>query len=610
MLTGLGGAGAEQILMPFDAIWQLSRSLTSLILAAVALSGVGSWLVRFLGAAALPVYWTFPLSLVLGEAALSLTVQAMLFAGVDTRVSLPEIGIAAVVVGAAGWLTQMRSWRGTARRRLGTGEYFLLVLIALSLFANFSISAAPSTKIDELYYHMLLPKRIVEDGGLRFYLLPLEQAILPQMHYQLLLSVGHALHLPDLGNVASFTFSIGLLLALAGACYGVTENVGYALLVACTAVAGLYTSVWHTTSGAHALGDLSTFLAGVALLKPLVDRIGAFRYVTLVSTLCCISASTKLSLWPMAALGTALGILVAASSEHGRSMRQIWLVVGGVAPWLLIHLPLLLWTFRATGSPWGPVAAGWFGPTIFPPDILEQLKSIRTSNQTGLSVAVLSLFPRLSPLFLMAVAYLILKVRTCGTAQRGLLLVFAGQVVCIAMFFPHDFRFLGGLQFVLLFAAAIQFLHGKHAAGLLRHIPVFAALLIAPWVALQWYYGLPFLRLMSGSLSREAFLSRYVAFHQDFRKLDGLLPRDCVLYSPVERIPSLYVPRPVIFTMLDWDHKRAVYLFDFSSPSEVAGGSCPEVVYHNENALTNAFRTPGRRSEIGPVVVRRCITDQ
>ena len=148
--------------MFLDATARLLQTSTCLMLATVALAGSGFWIVRLFGAAVLPIYWTFPLSLVLGEALLSLTVQAMLFAGADTGLGLPcRIGIAAVVLGAAGGLVWIRLLRQPAPYRISPDQRFLLAFIAFSLLANFAISAAPSEKIDELYYHMLLPKRIV-----------------------------------------------------------------------------------------------------------------------------------------------------------------------------------------------------------------------------------------------------------------------------------------------------------------------------------------------------------------------------------------------------------------------------------------------------------------
>jgi hypothetical protein len=73
------------------------------------------------------------------------------------------------------------------------------------------LAAAPSTKHDELYDHMLLPSRIVVDGALHFYLQPWLSATLQQMEYQMAATPLYAMGYPDASNVVSWC--IGLMLA-------------------------------------------------------------------------------------------------------------------------------------------------------------------------------------------------------------------------------------------------------------------------------------------------------------------------------------------------------------------------------------------------------------
>lgn len=591
------------------------KALECMALAAIALYGVGYWFVRLWGLAGFPVYWTVPVSLVLGEASLSLAVQVLLFARVDTKLFLPFLGFVALAAGAAGCAVSIRGRHSVAKPHFGPTERFLLALIACSVIVNFAIAASPSTKIDELFYHMLLPKRIVADGGLRFCLLPVQQAILPQMHYQILLSIGHALGVPDIGNLASLGFSLALLAALAGNTFEATGHTGYSLLIAAAAAAGLHTSVWHTASGAYALGDLATFLAGVALLRPFADRIGGPRYAGLVSTLCCVAASTKLPLWPMAAAGTALGVLRTAPFQ-GTSGRRAAVVAGALTPWAVLHLPLLLWTWHSSGSPWGPAGAGLFGPSVYTPAVAKVLAALGRSS--GAADLAPNIVPWLPPLFWAAVPYLLLRIRTAPVGDRILTVVFCLQAALIAAFFSVEFRYLGGLEYIALFAAAALYFPRAPVAVLKWMVPALACTCVVPWVALQWYYGRPFLQVSSGILSRDAFLSRYVAFHRDFQQLDRLLPARSVLYSEKDdQEPWFYAPRPVILTMADWDGKRPVYLFDWEqdgTPAEplrprAPPGDCREVVYRNDHAIITAYRTPGRPAETGTLMVRRCAAD-
>ena len=109
----------------------------------------------------------------------------------------------------------------------------------------------------------------------------------------------------------------------------------------------------------------------------------------------------------------------------------------------------------------------------------------------------------------------------------------------------------------------------------------------------------PFLRLMSGTLSREAFLCRYVAFYQHFPEIGrSLTARLCSVFPGAEFPPSTSQAGDLYD--VDSDHKRVAYLFDLNSPDETAAHRCPEVVYGNENAVINAFRTPAAGLSLAP----------
>jgi hypothetical protein len=55
-------------------------------------------------------------------------------------------------------------------------DRWFAAIVAAVVTLNLIITIAPSTKIDELHYHMLLPKRVLEDGRLYLYRQPYELA--------------------------------------------------------------------------------------------------------------------------------------------------------------------------------------------------------------------------------------------------------------------------------------------------------------------------------------------------------------------------------------------------------------------------------------------------
>jgi hypothetical protein len=134
--------------------------------------------------------------------------------------------------------------------------------------------------------------------------------------------------------------------------------------------------------------------------------------------------------------------------------------------------------------------------------------------------------------------------------------------------------------------------------------------LCLPWLAVQIYYARPFMKVVSGMESREAFLDQHVAFNEDFRNLDRLLPTDAVLYVVRSRFPSYYAPRPVIFTLEDLRGRGPLFRFtaqdNDEAPPKDDSLSCPATVYENVDAIAVVFRTPGRAAVHEPLKVERC----
>ena len=61
-----------------------------------------------------------------------------------------------------------------------------LSFLSIIFFVRYTLSIIPSSKIDELNYHMFTPLRIVSDQALIYYQFPWPASIWPHMHYQIL----------------------------------------------------------------------------------------------------------------------------------------------------------------------------------------------------------------------------------------------------------------------------------------------------------------------------------------------------------------------------------------------------------------------------------------
>lgn len=565
------------------------------LLAIAGVSGIGRLLLR--RAPELPLHWYVALSMLTGMAACSFAVQLLAMHGASQR-GFALAGALTVALGLAGQVASGRRWSAIhwpPRRHAVTALWIILTLAVMMLVP---ISLAPSTKIDEIQYHMLIGQRIAADHGLRVYQLPFEQAIPLQIGYQIAETPFHAWGVMDGGNVLSLGFGLALLLMLYGTVTEASGRPELGLVAASAGAVGLYPAVWHVTSGAHALGDLATFSAIAALLFPgkllaaVPDGSGAqWRALVCILT-AAIAASTKISLVP-------LGLMISACACW-QLPRANWprAIMSASAHWGLILGPLIVWSTIHTHSPLGAAFAGLFGPSTYQPEVFQRMAFIRMSGHYDLATIGYETVTRLNGL---SIAMIVLGALACWRCQgmhRAFLALVAVQLALIAALLPYDFRFLGGLQYGLLAAGVIALKPRwtRPGAGWV------AIALLAPWLLAEAVYALPMLRVSLGLTTRAAFIDRYVAFAADFRALDRILPANAVLIAPAG-VPSVYAPRPLIFHRADWDGRSPLFAFRFGDESPAG---CGAEIYRNPAAVVQTWRTPGMPSERAALVVERC----
>lgn len=597
-----------------DSLANVILNLFVGLLSLIGISGLGRLLIRPLRPLAL--HWYTALTMLAGFALSSVSVQCLAMAG-SGRTGFRVLGAGIVVLGIAGhWIGRGR-YSSLPLPQAGPFRTFAFSLLCLVLAVLVLISLAPSTKIDELYYHMLTGRRVLEDHGLRVYQLPYQQAIIPQMGYQIAETIFHATNTADAGNILSLGFGMVLWLLIYGV---VTEETGRAevgLLAAVTSAAGLYPAVWYVTAGPHALGELATFTGVAALFFPgglakTIDNTGdkTRSFACVLGAVC--AASTKISLVPVGVVITAAALF----GLRGAARMKMGAVAAGL--WFFVMGPLVMWTYIHTGSPFGAAFAQLFGQTAYQPAVLQGLENSRRVNQTGLRNALYSAVQSLNG---GSLALILCGAVTCCRQWKrlaGLLFLVVLQVALIAKLLPHDFRFLGGLQYGLLAAGALGLSPLWRARVPLKWVAGASLLLLGPWLAAELYYARPLAAVALGATTREDFLKRYVALMDDFRALDKILPRDANLYVPNNRMPAVYAPRPAIFTLADWDRRTPLYRLlvqpsgqplDVSGLEPQTGLTCSDVVYRNPDAVVVAYRTPNREPGRDTVVVQRCLAE-
>jgi hypothetical protein len=567
----------------------------------VGLWGVGTMLLNIFHLR-LPSPWNYVTAILLGIQALSLAVQV---AGITEIASLPVLrGIwwVAIVIGITVLLGRTRFTPWTRLRLISGPAVLLIAIVAASILINGLVAIAPSTKIDELYYHMLMPSRIVSDGALRFYREPFLSAIWPQMVYQISAAPTHAMGFPDATNVVSWALSATLVRFAWRIIRSNAKTPTWTAICVASLCVGIYPAVWQVTGGAHAMGDLAIAAAIVAfcLREYLLAALPPSTFSAMFSILLLSAATSKLSLVPVCGVLLCAGLWRLVQLETPLVRRQVSLA--GALPWIIFYCPIVWWTWTHSGAPFGPILAG--------------LKNFQWEKDLGgmpwfmIRNAALGYSPLI---WLGAIGAIF------ATCLEKSLRVFLGclvslQCLLIYWFFPYDVRYLTlhyGLFIVFAFLGPRTFQERLDSARI-----VFAAALVflLPWLAIQFYYAKQFFSVSMG-LENNSFYQRYVAFYSDYIKLDHLLSKDTVLLllTPRFRISAVYAPRPIFFDPADVPPGKPVVLITLQDavPGDVLSNyKIGDEIYGNPRAVVTAYRTPGRAPLIGSLKVVKLVATE
>lgn len=555
---------------------------------------------------ALPSPWAAISAILLGIEAQSLTVQVIGYGGGLSTSALKILWVAQALIGAAFLFRQIPALRSA---KLPTIPFFgraALAIVFVASLANLLVAIAPSTKIDELFYHMLVPSRIAVDQALHFYPWPWQAAILPQMIYQIASAPAHAIGHPDAANVVSWWTSLALSWFAWRSIRGEGQSPNWSALWVASICVGMYPVVWLVTSGAHAMGDLAIVAAIVAIAER--DRslrsVAPSTYGAMVSLFALAAASSKVTLLPLS------GAIVLFSAwlllRTGGARQRIGALLAITLPWLIFYLPILIWTWTQSGSPFGPMLAGVFGPSTYSASWMQsELKG--GLEKLPLSEAAWLTLLGYSPLVWIGAAGVLLVADLPRTIRVFLVSVTCLELLLLFFLLPNDVRYLGGLHFALLvvFASRAQPATIRLASSRL-YLVLAALVLVLPWLAVQCYYARQFAAVSLG-FEKTAFYERYVPFYADFTKLNDILPKDAILLVDY-RLGTVYSPRPVIFNLFEMPRNKPTFFF--GAPETIArmrlakeiSESAP-VVYENRSAVIETFRTPGRVSTRGPIQV-------
>ena len=544
----------------------------------------------------LPAPWDQVTAVLLGIQALSLTVQVAAMAEIASIAALRGIWWMLIVQGSFMLLIRTRS---TAFMRLlppctRCGPAILLIaIIAAAILINALVAVAPSTKIDELYYHMLVPSRIVSDGMLHFYREPWLGAMWPQMVYQITAAPTHAIGVPDATNIVSWSLSVTLLWFAWRIIRANANTLTWTTLCVASLCVGVYPVVWHVTGGAHAMGDLAIAAAVVAfcLRERLLAAVPPIAFCFMLSILLLSAATSKLSLIPISGMLLCGGLWPLIKS--GAPLTRLQVLLAAAAPWIIFFCPIVFWTWAHAGSPFGPVLTG-----------LHNFEAERNTSELPFFL-VRNIALGYSPFIWLGAIGAIFTSGLDKARRIFLTCLVALQSLLIFWLLPYDVRYFTlhyGLFIVFAFFGPFATSEQLHSA---RGAFLAAAVFLLPWLAIQTYYAKQFVSVSMG-VGKNAFYQRYIALYADYVALDRLLPKDAILFlfAPGFRISAVYAPRRIFLDEGDLPPGKSVAMITLqeTDPGYVLKNyKIGEEIYENRQAILGAYRTPGRAPLVGSI---------
>ena len=575
-----------------------------------------------------PDFLRLPGECVAGVVVLGLLVEILAMLGASRAGLMRAVWIAGVIAGAIAvvWTVRGRSGSRAKGGASAGGEsgsaganYKLVaywVPAALMGAALLLAGAAPESRSDEVAYHALASARPLVDGGLRFYPLPWEASVLPQLLWHFALTPLFAVGGAAPAGVASAWLAILLGFAVGRLVRWLTDSALLGAIAAFISLACGYSIVFFTTTGPHAFGYVSVFVAVTAVgwSAEIRSAAGLRCYALIIALGCAGGVASKLTMLPVATIISCFALWDIAregSTAPGAKLASAAQVV--LAPSLCLLVPVV-WTWVAAGSPLGALTARMFHAGSFDSEALAAYEGTRAlfSNNFGwrFEAAYWSL-----PLVMGVLLSLWLE--PSGQRRMRWLLIGGCQALLIMFALPHELRHFGGIQYPLMASGFSAAGSRARARGYsVRRIAWIGGITALPWALFVLWLASIYVPLAVGRMSAAEFLRRYSGLQSDYEALDKALPPDAAIligrsrsdvtqYAWYSRPPVYYSPRQILFGASQVHGQPHVYLFYVGTGAEGTHGPIPfdpwlpagysvgRCVYSDAHARFYPSRTPG-----------------
>ncbi len=529
--------------------------------------------------------WGDIINLILGVFTFSLFVQIISFLKLNNKFSLGILAIFLILFGFKKIPFRRLTIPKIDKKSLIPSS----ILIAIFLVRIF-ISVIPSTKIDELYYHMLLPLRLLNETGLNFYSVPWEGAIWPHMHYQFIGAPFYAIGLPDSVNIISIGIFITFLRTLFFQINEIIKNKELTLWCLVLFSSGLHSLVDLTTNASNSLLLVSSCSSLLILCEPNkslpTNDLKSFSLIFGLLSLGMIGS--KISMVPIFLVQTFIFLKTIYKVWGGKLIFKSLFYFS--LPFILFYLPIVFYTFIKSGSPFGPLLSSLFvNKSNFDPVISSTTGDL--GYKGNIKEFIFFCLTKWTPLIWLSWMFFLNKKINYNTKTIFLTILII-QSLMIWLILPDSPRHFAGFQYVgllIVFVELIPKFFKKFRVLLISTFLFFSV----PWLFLDIYYSYPL--LTKAFFQRERFKQDYIPFYKDFILLDNLLEKNSEILVYNKRINTFHSPRKVLFSTNEIKkNKNPKYLFlvgDREEKSLLLG----KLIYRNENANIYCFRTPYKK---------------
>lgn len=498
-------------------------------------------------------------------------------------------------IGILSIIKHIKDIKVICKRITENNSNFSIFLILFILFLSLLIALLPTTKMDEISYHMLLPLRVINDGIILPYSIPWEASLLPQLIYQLFFTPFFLIGFPEVANIFSFFLFIYSAFLIQRLCESIFKVQIPIIFVSLIFFSGLFVVVDIITISSSSLAVFSSVLSFGTLIHVAGrnHNLNINSSISLAISLLTLVIS-KITMLPLVFFSWAFYCYwIFKCNTSINKVKN--LIVSGLIP-LAIYSHVLILTYYVYGSPFGSMFGDFFKSSyvVYDPYTQSAGQTLKVYETIFLSVTKFNPFVWI---FTFICSILLIK-----TKYKFLIAIFTFQFFIIILFLPEKPRHFQGIQLVLA-SFVIAFIFTKFQKNFNLFISL-GNVVTSMYAVLILYYSAPLI-YYGYFTSNNYFFKKYIPYYKNFSDLNKSLPMNAkIVVTGSPRINLYHMPRPQIQPKKNQNK----CLFHFLVGNNRLKGDY-KIYYSDNEAVQYTFRTPNTAPKLNKLKIYHLIND-